>query len=341
MISTLEKIIEGHDLATAEVDASFAAMLDGTWNDMQAAGFLVALRCKGETASELHAAATHMRHHAKAVLPNIPAAQLLDIVGTGGDGNCTFNVSIGSAFIAAAAGAKVAKHGAGAISSSSGAADLLRHAGVNMQMSHADVARSIDCNGFGFLFAPNHHPMMKNFLKMRQALGIRTIFNLLGPLLNPVGAKNTLLGVFSKHWLEPYAQALIDLKFHRALVVHSQDGMDEISSNMPTDAMYIADGKATPMVIDPREYGLPQFAISAIRVANSDESLRLIHGGYMGTHQAARTTLALNAGAALFVAGRAASIADGVALAIETMASGAAKAAMENYIAYSRSVGPS
>ncbi|WP_353252035.1 anthranilate phosphoribosyltransferase [Salinisphaera sp. PC39] len=301
------------------------AIMTGAATPAQIGGFLVALRMKGETVAEIAAAAEVMRELATPV-PVDPAFadELVDTCGTGGDRSGLFNVSTAAAFVVAAAGGRVAKHGNRSVSSKSGSADVLEAAGVRLDIPPEAVAECIRSLGVGFMFAPAHHGAMKHAIGPRRELGIRTVFNIIGPLTNPAGARNQVVGVFNGHLTEPLARVLAKLGSRHVLVVHGEDGLDELSINAPSRVSELRDGEVTSYKITPEDVGLERGSLDALRVDDAEASLALIRRAFAGERGIAADMVALNAGAALYTAGRADSIAAGVALARETLASGAA-----------------
>ena len=294
--------------------------MTGEATPAQIGSFLTALRMKGETVEEVAAAATVMRELASGV--ETQSDNCVDIVGTGGDASGTFNVSTASTLVAAAAGATVAKHGNRSVSSNSGAADVLEAAGVNLSLQPQQVGECIDKLGVGFMFAPGFHSAMKHAIGPRREMGVRTIFNILGPLTNPAGVRNQLLGVFDKAWVRPIADVLQRLGSHHVMVVHSEDGMDEISCCAPTQVAELKDGGVTEFVIDPADYGISGHQLSAIQVASAEESLAMIRDVMANKPGAARDIVRLNAGAAIYVSGVSDSLSAGIELAGTTLEGG-------------------
>lgn len=318
--TAINTVIERQSLSKEQMVAVMREMMTGGCTDAQIAGFLVALRMKGETVDEIAGGATVMRElmiPVKAVGPN-----MVDIVGTGGDGAGIFNVSTASSFVVAAAGGQVAKHGNRSVSSNSGAADVLEAAGVRLDLDPKQVARCIESVGVGFMFAPNHHSAMRYAIGPRRELGVRTIFNLLGPITNPADVKNQLLGVYSKHWLRPFAETLRELGSNHVLVVHSADGLDEISIDAETYVAELRDGQITEYTIDPETFGLQRNPLNAVKVADAAGSLELIRDLLRGNEGPAADMVALNAGAAIYAANIADSLLQGVAMAQDVLAGG-------------------
>ena len=320
--AAITEAIEGRSLNTGQMTAVMQQIMTGACTDAQIAGFLVAMRIKGETVDELVGAATVMRELATPV--TVSGDHIVDIVGTGGDGLSTFNISTASSFVVAAAGGKVAKHGNRSVSSKSGAADLLEAAGVRLDLSPEQVARCVEQVGVGFMFAQNHHNAMRHAIGPRKELATRTLFNLLGPITNPAGAPNQLLGVFSKHWLRPIAEVLRDLGSNHVLVVHSADGLDEISLAEPTYVAELNNGEITEYSIVPEQFGIERSPLENIKVDGAEQSLALIQELLSGEDGPAADIVALNAGAAIYAADIASSLAEGVAVAQDTLATGLA-----------------
>jgi anthranilate phosphoribosyltransferase len=299
-------------------------IMTGQATPAQIGGFLIAMRMKGETVEEISAAAKVMRQLSTKVTIN--ATSSVDIVGTGGDNSGTFNISTASIFVAAAAGATVAKHGNRSISSKSGAADVLEAAGIDLTISAKKVAECINEIGVGFIFAQNHHSAMKHAIGPRKEMAVRTLFNLLGPLTNPAGAPNQLLGVFSKEWVRPLAEVLQQLGSQHVMVVHAEDGMDEISIASPTYVAELNNDEITEYTLQPEDFDLQRSELSALQVDSATESLAMIHSVFNNTAGAARDIVAINAGAAIYVAGLADSHQAGVKLALRVIADGSAMA---------------
>ena len=320
--TAISQVIAGQSLNTDDMVAVMRQIMTGECTDAQIAGFLVALRIKGETVEEITGAAKVMRELATGV--SVSGDHLVDIVGTGGDGISTFNISTASTFVVAAAGGKVAKHGNRSVSSKSGAADLLEAAGVRLDLSAEQVARCVDTVGVGFMFALNHHSAMKHALGPRKELATRTVFNLLGPITNPAGVPNQLLGVFSRQWVRPIAEVLKDLGSEHILVVHSADGLDEISIADETFVAELKDGEITEYTISPEQFGMPRSSLADLKVADARQSLALIQSLLSGTEGGASDIVALNAGAAIYAANIATSLEQGVKIAQDVLASGTA-----------------
>jgi len=298
----------------------------------QMAAFLMGLRVRGETVDEITGAARAMR--ARMTTVSVPA-DAIDIVGTGGDGHGTFNVSTGAAIVAAGAGLQVAKHGNRSVSSLSGASDVLAALGVKLDCGPALIARAVEEAGVGFLWAPAHHPAFKAWGPARAELGIRTLFNLLGPVCNPAGVRHHVLGVFAHAWVQPIAEVLRALGSKRAWVVHGHDGLDELSTTGPTTVAALDDGKITTFEVTPEEAGLQRVSLAELKGgdgAHNAEALKALLAGAPGPY---RDIVLLNTAAALIVAGRASSLAEGVGLAEEAIGSGRAAAALDKLVAIS------
>jgi len=317
----LEAVIQKQDLSSEQMTAVMRQIMTGEATPAQIGGFLIGLRMKSETVTEIAAAAAVMRELAASV--DVPKEHLVDTCGTGGDGSGLFNVSTAVAFVAAAAGARVAKHGNRSISSKSGSSDLLETAGVNLGVSPAQVAQCVQQLGVGFMFAPAHHSAMKHAIGPRKEMAVRTIFNILGPLTNPAGAPNQVLGVFSQALTEPLALVLQQLGSRHVMVVASKDGLDEISIAAPTQVSELKDGNVTTWTLDPSSYGISG-SLDALKVDSAEASLALIQSAFAGEQGPAADMIALNAGAAIYVSGVAASIDAGIAAAREVLANGAA-----------------
>lgn len=328
----IASLIDGNDLSVDDMQAVMRIIMTGEATDAQIGGFLVALRIKGETVDEITGAASVMRELSSGV--NISGQNIVDIVGTGGDGAKIFNVSTASSIVAAAAGATVAKHGNRSITSSSGSADLLEAAGVRLDLTPEEVGRCVKEVGLGFMFAVAHHGAMKHAIGPRKELAARTIFNLLGPLTNPAGVPNLCLGVYAKEWLVPYAEVLRKLGAEHVLVAHSQDGLDEISIAAPTDLVELKDGEIREFTISPADFGLTGGGLSDLVVDSAADSLALIKKAFNGEAETARQMVAINAGAALYVAGVCADHASGIQLAEDVMASGQAAEKLQELVQF-------
>jgi anthranilate phosphoribosyltransferase len=316
--AALHKLLDRADLSRDEMLAVMRGIMSGEYTQAQIAGILIALRMKGETVEEIANAAEVMR--ALSTKVNVATdAHLIDTCGTGGDGIQTFNVSTISAIVAAAAGAKVAKHGGRSVSSTCGSADVLEALGVNVNLAPDQVAYCVDTIGIGFMFAPNHHSAMKHAAPVRRELGVRTLFNLLGPLTNPAGARRQIMGVFDRALTGKLAHVLHQLGSEHVLVVHGADGMDEISFAGDTWVAELKDGNVSEYILNPRQFGMALHRSESIRVQNAEESKAMILGVLEGQTGPARDIVLLNAGAAIYVAGLAESLEAGIAKAAQTI----------------------
>jgi anthranilate phosphoribosyltransferase len=326
----LQCCIDGRELSHADMTAMMRHIMSGDIPPAVVAAFLVALRTKKETVGEIAAAAQVMREFATPVHVS-DTRHLVDVVGTGGDGAHTFNISTAAMFVAAAAGAKIAKHGNRSVSSKSGSADVLESLGVNLNVSPERVAESISKLGVGFMFAPNHHPAMKNVVPIRRELGVRTIFNILGPLTNPANAKHILMGVFNAELVGIQTRVLQSLGMTHAMVVFGRDGLDEISLEGPTLIGELKNGLVSEYEIHPRDFGLSTAPTSSFQVANAEESKQIVLRVLGGEAGAASDIVCLNAGATLYVADLAPDIASGVTMAKAAIASGAAQSTLDQF----------
>jgi anthranilate phosphoribosyltransferase len=320
--AALARVVAGADLDQAQMTAAMRSIMNGEATPAQIGGLLVALRMKGETVVEIAAAAQVMREFALPV--DVAPERLVDTCGTGGDGAGLFNVSTAAAFVVAAAGGRVAKHGNRSVSSASGSADVLEALGVRIELPPQAIARCIDAVGFGFLFAPAHHRATRHALGPRRELGIRTLFNLLGPLTNPARPPHQVVGVYSAALVEPIAQVLGLLGSRHVLVVHADDGLDEISLGAATQVAELKDGSVRRYRIEPEQFGLARVPSMQLAVTDPLASMSVLRAVLAGEAGPARDIVALNAGAALYVAGLAGSLQDGVARAQDLLASGAA-----------------
>jgi anthranilate phosphoribosyltransferase len=331
----LQRTIEHREIFHDEMVDLMRMIMRGEVSPVLSAALLTGLRVKKETIGEIAGAAQVMREFAaKVEVPD--ASAFVDIVGTGGDGAHTFNISTASMFVAAAAGAKVAKHGNRSVSSKSGSADVLEALGARIELQPAQVAQCIAETGVGFMFAPIHHPAMRNIAPVRRELGVRTIFNILGPLTNPAGAPNILMGVFHPDLVGIQVRVLQRLGAQRALVVWGRDGMDEISLGAATLVGELRDGQVREYEVHPEDFGIAMAASRNLRVENAEESRALLLEALDDRPGLAREIVALNAGAALYAAGAADTIAAGIVRARATLASGAARAKLEQFIATTR-----
>jgi len=321
--SAIRAVTEHRDLTRDEMTAVMRTIMNGEATPSQIGGFLVGLRMKGESVDEIAAAATVMRELATTV--EVDAERLVDTCGTGGDASGTFNISTASAFVAAGAGARVAKHGNRSASSSSGSADVLEAAGINLDLEPDAIARCIREVGVGFMFAPKHHGAMKHAIGPRREMAVRTIFNVLGPLTNPAGAPNQVVGVFSRDLIEPLAKVLASLGSRHVLVVHSEDGLDEISIGAETHVAEARDGAVDTYTVSPSELGMTASDLSQLVVSSPEDSLATIRSVFDDTPGPARDIVTLNAGAAIYAAGVAESLSAGVEAARESLSSGAAR----------------
>lgn len=333
--TAIDHVVNRRDLSTEAMAGVMREIMTGAATPAQIGGFLVALRMKGETVDEIVGAARVMRELSTRVSVN--AQRLVDTCGTGGDGAGLFNVSTASSFVAAAAGAKVAKHGNRSVTSSSGSADVLEAAGVNLELTPEQVARAVEQIGVGFMFAVKHHGAMKHAIGPRRELGIRTIFNVLGPLTNPAGATHQVLGVYSAEWLRPLAEVLQVLGATHALAVHAEDGLDEISLAAPTRVVELRHGLLSQYTIEPENFGIRRQSIATLKVQNAQQSLALIHDALGGQGPAA-DIVALNAGAAIYCADVTDTLANGVALAQDVIASGQAAEKFREFIDFTQAV---
>jgi anthranilate phosphoribosyltransferase len=335
MQAAIRAVTERRDLSAEEMTAVMRTIMTGEATPAQIGGFLIGLRMKGETVDEIAAAATVMRELATGV--KVTGENVVDIVGTGGDAINTFNVSTACTFVVAAAGGTVAKHGNRSVSSKSGSADLLEAAGVNLDLTPEQVAQCINDIGVGFMFAPLHHSAMRHAIGPRKEMGVRTIFNVLGPLTNPAGAPNQLLGVFSADLVEPLAEVLNKLGSHHVLVVHAEDGMDEISVGAPTRVAELKDGQVSTYTITPEQFGVELADIKQLVVSSAEESLAIINGVLENQPGAARDIVMLNAGAAIYAAGLADSLDAGIRKADTVIATGKAKEKLDALVKLSNS----
>jgi len=328
----LQRCIEHRELFHDEMTAMMRLIMSGEMPPTLVAGLLVALRTKKETVGEIAAAAQVMREFATPVIVQ-DRKNLVDVVGTGGDGAHTFNISTAAMFVAAAAGAKIAKHGNRSVSSKSGSADILESLGVKLSLSPEQVAKCISEVGAGFMFAPNHHPAMKNVMPIRKELGVRTIFNILGPLTNPADAKRILMGVFHADLVGIQARVLQAMGMDHALVVYGRDGLDEISLEGPTLVGELKDGQVHEYEIHPQEFGLNTAPSNSFKVGDAEESKAIVLGVLNKVLGPASDIVCLNAGAVLYVADVAPSIASGIQMAKAAIESGAARQKLDQFVA--------
>jgi anthranilate phosphoribosyltransferase len=334
----LQRTIEHREIFHDEMLRIVRMIMSGELSPVMMAALITGLRVKKETIGEITAAAQVMREFSTKV--NVAdKTHLVDIVGTGGDGSHTFNISTCSMFIAAAAGAKVSKHGGRSVSSKSGSADVLESLGLNINLSPEAIARSISQVGIGFMFAPNHHPAMKNVAPIRKELGVRTIFNILGPLTNPASAPNILMGVFHPDLVGIQVRALQRLEAEHAVVVYGRDGMDEVSLGAATMVGELKNGEITEYEIHPEDFGLPMASNRALKVETPEQSRQMLLGVLDNQPGAPRDIAILNAGVALYAANVATTMKDGIARARVAVESGAAKARLEQLVVFSNTVG--
>ena len=330
----LTTLIEKRDLTRDEMLSIMNQIMQGELTPVQIAGILVALRSKGETVTEIAAAAQVMRELSTKV-PLSGEADLVDTCGTGGDGAHTFNISTASALVAAAAGVKVAKHGGRSVSSTCGSADVLEAFGVNVNLTPEQVAQSVREIGVGFMFAPNHHSAMKHAAPVRRELGVRTLFNLLGPMTNPAGAPNQVMGVFHRELVPKLAQVLKELGSRHVLVVHAADGLDEISLGGDTYVAELREGDVSEYTVNPQQFGLDNCASEKLAVHNIDEAKAMLQSVFDNQDGPAKDIVALNAGAAIYVGGAASTLEAGIAKAQAAIESGAAKAKLDALVVFS------
>jgi anthranilate phosphoribosyltransferase len=333
--TAIKTVIDGQDLGRQDMTAVMQQIMTGECTPAQIGGFLVGLRMKGETVDEISAAATVMRELSTRVA--VDPGFLVDTCGTGGDASGSFNISTASAIVAAAAGARVAKHGNRSVSSKSGSADVLEAAGVNLDINPEAVGACIDEVGVGFMFAQKHHSAMRHAIGPRKEMGVRTIFNVLGPLTNPAGAPNQVIGVFDGDLVEPLAQVLKQLGSEHVMVVHSEDGMDEISISAKTLVAELKNGEVVSYSISPTDFGLEMAALSELKVEGVEQSLAMIQSVLANTAGPARDIVSMNAGAAIYVSGIADSLEDGIAKARTAIAEGKASQVMAHLVAKSSS----
>lgn len=329
----IQLLLDGHHLSRADARELMGSVMDGEETPAQIAGFLVALRTKGETADEIAGFAEAMRAHVVAVTPS--RSPVVDIVGTGGDGAGTFNISTAAAIVAAAAGAAVAKHGNRAASSAAGSADVLEELGLQLEQSPEGIAHSIDELGFGFMFARAHHPAMRHVAAVRQELGIRTVFNVLGPLANPAGACDGVFGVYSPDLAATYAEALAELGSRRAFVVHGAGGLDELSPCGANLIVEVVDGDLSEWELDPRDLGIEPPDPAELQGGSVAENAAIIRSVLEGERGGRRDAVLLNAAAALVASGIADDLGEGLGLGGEEIDSGAAASRLDALITFS------
>lgn len=332
----VRKITENQTLSREEMTDAMRTIMTGQATPAQIGGFLIGLRMRGETVDEISAAASVMRELSTKV--EVTTDHLVDTCGTGGDASGTFNISTASAIVTAAAGGRVAKHGNRSVSSKSGSADVLEAAGVNLDITPEQVGECINQIGVGFLFAQKHHSAMRHAIGPRKELGVRTIFNVLGPLTNPAGAPNQVLGVFGREWVKPLAQVLQALGSQHVMVVHAEIGLDEISMDGATHIAELKDGQINEYTITPEAFGMSNDSLDSIRVDTAEESLAMIRDALSGNAGAAQNIIALNAGAAIYTAGLADSHEAGVKKALTVMNDGSALAKLDALVTMTQSM---
>ena len=332
----LTRVIEHREIFHDEMISLMRQIMGGEISPLMTAAILTGLRVKKETVGEIAAAAQVMRELSTRISV-ADSSNFVDIVGTGGDGAHTFNISTTSMFVAAAAGAKVAKHGGRSVSSSSGSADVLESLGANIMLTPQQVQECLAATGIGFMFAPNHHSAMKNVAPIRREMGVRTVFNILGPLTNPAGAPNTLLGVFHPDLVGILVRVMERLGAKHVLVVYGKDGMDEVSLGAATMVGELKDGQINEYDIHPEDFGLQMSSNRTLRVENAQESREMVYSALANTPGTAREIVILNAGTALYAANVADSIRQGIAQAREAIASGAARAKLDEFVRFTKS----
>ena len=332
----LAAIADGRDLTRDEARTAMDVVMEGNATPAQIGGLLLGLRAKGETVAEITGFAEAMRAHVVPVHPT--RTPLIDVVGTGGDGAHTFNISTAAALVAAAAGAAVAKHGNRAASSACGSADVLEELGFELELPPERIAQSIDEHGFGFMFARAHHPAMRHAAPVRQELGTRTVFNVLGPLVNPAGARDGVFGVFSPTLARTYAETLAELGARHALVVHGEGGVDELTPSGPSLVVEVRDGSIREWELDPQALGIARSGRAELRGGDAAENAASLRAVLDGERGARRDAVVLNAGAALLTAGVVDDLAAGLAVAAQAIDGGAAGSTVERLVAFSRQV---
>ena len=332
----LIRIVDHREIFHEEMLSLMRAIMSGEVTPTLIAAIITGLRVKKETIGEISAAAEVMREFATQV-PVADSPRLIDTCGTGGDAAHTFNISTTAMFVAAAAGAQVAKHGGRSVSSKSGSADVLEALGVNINLKPEQVAESISKTGVGFMFAPNHHSAMKYAAPVRRELGVKTIFNILGPLTNPAGARQQLMGVFHPDLVGIQVRVLQRLGSRRVMIVHGQEGLDEISLVGPTLVGELRDGEVREYIVQPSDVGLKSCKADVLRVDGIDQSKAMLLGALDNKDGPARDIVAFNAGASIYIAGLANTLADGVKLALATLASGAARAKLDQFVGHTKS----
>jgi anthranilate phosphoribosyltransferase len=334
----LGKLIKGEDLDFAEMQGAMEGILEGKWTPAQIGGFLIGLRIKGETPVEIAAAVATLRE--KAILVPTSAKPLVDTCGTGGDHSGSFNISTAAAIVAAGGGVAVAKHGNRAMTSRCGSANVLQELGVNIDLKPEQVGACVDACRIGFMLATNHHSSFRHVVGPRQELGQRTIFNMMGPMLNPARAKRQLIGVYDLNLTRTMAEVLGQLRSEHVMVVAGTDGMDEISLTAPTRVSELKDGEIHDYILNPQDLGFSLCSASDLKGGDAPENAAIIRGVLAGKRSAALDIVLLNAGAALYVGGLAGDLAGSVALARKSVESGAARQTLENWVSLSRSFAP-
>jgi anthranilate phosphoribosyltransferase len=332
--ATLGRLLDGHDLGREEARDTMNEIMRGDATQAQIAGFLIALRAKGETAEEIAGCAEAMREHALVVRPQ--REDLVDTAGTGGDGTRTVNISTAAALVAAAAGAGVAKHGNRAVSSASGSADVLEALGFELALEPERVARSIDELGFGFLFAPSHHPAMRHAAPVRRELAARTVFNVLGPLTNPAGARAQVVGVYAPTLVRTIAEVLLQLGSQRAFVVHGAGGIDELSPVGPSLVCEVVDGAVRERTIEPEELGIARCSMQDLQGGTPAENAEAIRRVFAGEQGGKRDAILLNAAGAIAAGGHAEDLREGLEAARKALDSGAVLARLDELVAFSQ-----
>ncbi|MFJ8042830.1 anthranilate phosphoribosyltransferase [Kitasatospora sp. NPDC096147] len=336
--SVLGRLADGEHLTREESARTVGLLTSGEATASQMGALLMALRMRGETVEEIVGAASHLRTR---MLRVAAPPDAMDVVGTGGDSSGSYNISTCAALVVAGAGVPVAKHGNRALSSRSGSADVLRALGVQVDLTPSQVGRCVAESGIGFMFAPAHHPALRHVAATRVELGTRTVFNLLGPLLNPAGVRRHLIGVFARHWLEPLAEVLHELGSERAYVVHGSDGLDEITLTGPTSVAALEHGRVRSFEIDPERLGLTRVTPAQLRGGDAEENATALRAVLRGEPGPYREVALLNSAAALVVAGRAEDLADGLLLAAKSVDSGEALARLESLVSVSHLTDPS
>ena len=334
MQAAIKAVTEHKNLSSNDMTQVMQLIMTGQATPAQIGGFLIGLRMKGETVDEITAAASVMRELSAKV--SVPKEYLVDTCGTGGDASGSFNISTASAIVAAAAGARVAKHGNRSVSSKSGSADVLEAAGVNLDLAPEKVGECIKNIGVGFLFAVKHHSAMKHAIGPRKEMAVRTIFNVLGPLTNPAAAPNQVIGVFGKQWVEPLAHVLHQLGSRHVMIVHAADGMDEISIGSETYVAELKDNAIKTYSIKPEDFGFKRASQDELKAADASASLQIIKNVLANKAGAARDIVCLNAGAAIYVSGVATSLADGIKKAAAVIADGSALRKLDALVNYSK-----